>query len=116
MDSSYKKLLDEYNALTTELSSGGSVDIAKLGRRQSELLPTVEKIQRLEKLEEQLTDNNKLITDNDPEIRSMALDEGRRLEVEILNLKSGIEEDLLPRDPNDDKDAIIRNSRRSRRR
>ena len=48
-----------------------------------------------------------MLADADPEIKSMALDEGRRLETEILSLKSEIEEMLLPRDPNDDKNVIV---------
>lgn len=107
MEPAFQKLLDEYNQLTTDLSSGGSVDIAKLGKRQSELAPVVDKIQRLKELESQLADNQEMLKDNDPEIKSMALDEGKRLETLILNLKSAIEEDLLPQDPDDGKDCIV---------
>ncbi len=107
MDIGFQKILDEYNQITSDMSSGGSIDIAKLGKRQSELLPTVEKIQLLDKLEKQLLENQNLLNDPDAEIKSMALDEGRRLETEILNLQSQIEEALLPRDPNDEKDALI---------
>jgi len=48
-----------------------------------------------------------MMNDSDAEIKSMALDEGRRLESEILNLKSAIEEALLPKDANDDKNVIV---------
>jgi adenylate cyclase class IV len=51
MNPAFQKILDEYETITTQLSSGESFDIAKLGKRQSELLPTVEKIQHLHKLE-----------------------------------------------------------------
>src|SRR6185295_18011748 len=44
---------------------------------------------------------------SDAEMKSMALDECHRLETEILTLESGIEEDLLPKDPNDDKNCIV---------
>src|SRR6185369_11059185 len=113
MEPGFQKIVEEYNKITSDMSSGGSFsakggsafggDIAKLGKRQSELLPTVEKIQKLDILENQLVENQKLLADPDDEIKSMALDEGRRLESEILSLKSAIEEDLLPRDPNDEK-------------
>jgi len=107
MDQSLRKLLEEYDHITTEMSSGGAVDIAKLGRRQAELLPVVEKIQHLQELEKQMEENKELLNDGDAEMKSMALDEGRRLEVEILHLESGIETDLLPSDPHDDKDVIV---------
>ncbi len=107
MEQGFRKILEEYHQITSEMSSGGSIDIAKLGKRQSELLPTVEKIELLGKLEKQLSENQNLLSDPEAEIKSMALDEGKRLESEILNLQSAIEEDLLPRDPNDEKDALV---------
>lgn len=107
MEPAFVKILDEYHKLTEQMSSGGGVDMAKLGKRQSELLPVVEKITHLEKLEKELTDNQKLLTDDDPEMKSMALDDGRRLESEIIDLKSQIENDLIPKDSSDDKDVIV---------
>src|SRR5258708_4018198 len=107
MELSFQKILDEYTSLTSQMSQGGSVDIAKIGRRQAELLPTVEKIQHLQKLENQLRENENLLSENDAEIKSMAIEEGRRLESEILNIKSSIEETLLPKDANDDKNVIV---------
>ncbi len=81
--------------------------MAKLGKRQAELAPVVEKIQRLENAEKQLAENKQMLNDPDPEIKTMALEEGRRLEVLILGLQSEIEELLLPKDAHDDKDAIV---------
>jgi len=106
MDIAFKKILDEYSKITEQMSQGG-FDMAKLGKRQAELLPMVEKIQHLAKLEKHLAENEKLLADSDAEIKSMALDEGRRIESEILNLKSGIEEALLLKDANDDKNVIV---------
>ncbi len=107
MEIGLQKILDEYNQLTTEMSSGGSFDMAKLGKRQSELQSVVSKIQDLELKTKELEENKNLLADDNAEIKSMALDESRRLESEILNLKSSIEEMLLPKDPNDDKDVIV---------
>ena len=107
MEIGFQKILDEYQQLTDQMSSGGSFDMAKLGKRQSELAPIVENIRGLERLEKELEDNKKLLTDESAEIKSMALDEGRRLESEILDLRSKIEESLLPKDHNDDKNIIV---------
>jgi peptide chain release factor 1 len=107
MNSAFKKILDEYNQITADMSSGGNLDMAKLGKRQAELESVVQRIRELEKLEKEMADNQKLLDDPSAEIKSMALDEGRRLEPEILNLKSSIEESLLPKDPNDDKNVIV---------
>jgi peptide chain release factor 1 len=68
----------------------------------------VDSIRILEQKLNELLGNKQLLEEsNDPEIKSMALDESRRLEAEILNLKSHIEEALLPKDANDDKNAIV---------
>jgi peptide chain release factor 1 len=117
MEQSLQKILDEYNQITADMSSsfakasedrsGGNFDMAKLGKRQAELEPIVEKIKDLGLKIKELEDNQKLLADEDPQIKSMALDEGRCLESEILNLKSEIEAMLLPKDPNDDKNAIV---------
>lgn len=107
MEPAFQKILDEYNNITGQMSAGGVLDIAKLGKRQSELVVVVERIRELEKLENELKQNQNLLNDADPEIKSMALDEGRRLESDILNLKSEIEDALIPKDRNDDKNCIM---------
>ena len=107
MELGFKKVLEEYNQLTASMSGAGGFDMAKLGKRQAELGPVVEKIQNLEKCEKELEENKNLLNDGDAEIKSMALDEAHRLEAEILNLQTAIENDLLPKDANDDKNCII---------
>jgi len=107
MEQTFQKILDEYDALTRDLSSGGSVDIAKLGRRQSELAPLVDKVNRLAKIEQDLKHAEQLSQSADKDMALMAQEESNGLKSEILNLKSKIEEALLPRDPNDDKNCIV---------
>jgi peptide chain release factor 1 len=107
MEPAFQKIVDEYNSITEQMSLGGSLDLAKLGKRQSELAPTVAKIENLKSKTEELESNKKLLDDQDAEIKSMALDEAKRLESEILNLQASIEEGLLPRDTNDDKNVIV---------
>lgn len=107
MNHSFQKLLEEYNAITTELSSGGNIDIAKLGKRQAELLPTVEKIQTMAKLEAERAENEKLLESHDEEIKTLAFEEAKMLEEKILELQEQIETDLIPKDEYDDKNIIM---------
>lgn len=107
MNPAYQKVLNEYNSLTEQMAGGGNIDLAKLGKRQAQLLPTVEKIQHLEKLQKELEDNTHLLETDDEEIRSMAADEIKVLEAKILELNEAIEIDLIPKDPNDDNNIII---------
>jgi peptide chain release factor 1 len=107
MNPGFQKILDEYQVITEQLSSGAQVDIARLGRRQVELMPVVEKIQHLQKLGRELEDNKKLLDQNDPQMRSIIEEEMKMLEGKILDLNETIEIDLLPKDEHDDKNAIV---------
>lgn len=107
MSPSFQTILNEYKGITEQLSSGDTVDIAKLGKRQSELLPVVEKIELLEKLEHEQQENEKLLESDDEEIKSMAYDEAKMLEQKILEVNELIETDLIPKDEYDDKNVIV---------
>ncbi len=107
MNKAFAEILKEYHGITDQLSSGASVDMAALGKRQSELLPTVEKIQHLEKLEAERTGNENLLESTDPEIKSMAFEEAKMLEQQILEITEAIETDLIPKDEYDSKNIIV---------
>ncbi len=107
MKPGFTKILEEYQALTEEMSSGGDFDMAKVGRRQTELLPTVEKIQSLQKYEQQIEENKQLLEGPDEEMKNMAAEEIALLESQIMELNEAIETDLIPKDENDDKNVII---------
>lgn len=103
----YQKILDEYEQTTGQLAAGGTADIAALSKRQAELEPIVESIKNYESRAKELEDNKKLLGDADPAMREMAETDTARLKFEIANLKSAIEEALLPRDPLDANNAIM---------
>lgn len=107
MKPGYLKILEEYNALTEQMSSGGDFDIAKLGRRQTQLMPTVEKIKELEKIEKQITDNEELVATGDADFKAMAEEELPTLKTKAEELNEAIEVDLIPKDPHDDSNIII---------
>lgn len=107
MKPGFIKILDEYQKLTEEMSSGEDFDMAKVGRRQVELLPTVEKIQSLQTAEKQIEENKQLLDSEDEMMRNMAIEEIEMLESKIIELTDAIETDLIPKDENDDKNVII---------
>ncbi|HEX3095882.1 MAG TPA: peptide chain release factor 1 [Patescibacteria group bacterium] len=107
MKPGFIKILDEYKALTDEMSSGGDFDMAKVGRRQSELLPTVEKIQHLQEAEKQIEENKQILESADEEMKTMALEDIEMLESKIVELTDAIETDLIPKDEHDDKNIMI---------
>ena len=107
MKPGFIKILEEYNGLTEQMSSGGDFDMAKVGKRQVELLPTVEKIRSLEEAEKQIAQNKQLLESDDEEMRNMAVEEIEFLESKIIQLTDAIEIDLIPKDENDDKNIMI---------
>ena len=107
MEPTLQKIIDEYNNLTDQMSSGGGVDIAKLGKRHAELSPLVEKISRLEKFESDLKNAQEFANGTDADMAQMAKEEIPGLESQISKLQSEIEEALLPKDQHDDEDAIV---------
>lgn len=108
MDKQFKTILDEFEEIQRAQADAPSPsDLKRLGKRQAELLPIVEKIQRLEKLEKQTDDNQELLTDQDEQIKQAAATELESLQSEISNLKSEISLALLPRDPMDEKNIIM---------
>jgi peptide chain release factor 1 len=107
MKPGFIKILEEYNGLTEQMSSGGEFDMAKVGKRQVELLPIVEKIQSLETAEKQIEENKQLLESDDEEMRNMAVEEIELLEAKIMELTEAIEIDLIPKDENDDKNIMV---------
>jgi peptide chain release factor 1 len=107
MENGFQKILEEYNNLTDQMASGAGVDIAQLGKRQAKLQPVVDRIKKYEARSKELEDNKMLLNDADSTIREMAQADIPRLELEIGNLKLEIEEFLIPRDPNDEKNCIV---------
>lgn len=107
MNIAFKKIVDEYNDLNNQMASGASVDMSKLGKRQSQLLPTVEKILHLEKLEKEIVENTQLLENEDAEIKNMAADEIKLLEGKIVALEEAIETELIPKDAKDDNNIIV---------
>lgn len=106
MNEGFKKILNEYEQLMEQMSQPGN-DLAALGKRQTELLPVVEKIQELAKLESQREENEALLGNEDAEIKDLAIEEVKLLEEQIVRLEESIQTDLIPKDEHDDKNIIL---------
>src|SRR4051812_40983790 len=107
MHQGFLKILEEYEQLTEQMSSGGDFDMAKVGKRQVELLPVVEKIQTLQKLENEIESNKELLDSDDEQMKAMAHDEIRSLESQIIQLTEDVEAALIPKDEYYQNNAIV---------
>jgi peptide chain release factor 1 len=84
-----------------------SAKLTALGREHARLLPIVRAAERLSKLEEELDQAREVAKDPDPELAAMARGEQGGLSLDIERLRAELHELLLPRDPHDERDAIM---------
>ena len=76
-----------------------------LGREQSQVEPVVTTYRRLKQVRAQLADAR--AAENDPELRDLARDEIDAAETEEQELVAQLRIQLLPSDPNDDRNVIV---------
>ena len=81
--------------------------LKSLGREHTRLAPVVKLADRLTRLQQELEQARELINEPDPELVGLAKADLARLPPEISALESQLHELLLPRDPHDDRDAIM---------
>ena len=107
MELNYSHIKKEYEQIIDKLSNTmDSRELAKLGKRQSELLPMVEKIDRLEKIKTEIAEHEKLIAEKS-ELAEMAASELPSLQAEREKLLEELRIAMLPKDPFDDKNTIV---------
>ena len=103
----YDHLKKEYDQVVDKLSqTTDRNELAKLGKRQSELLPLVEKIDKLEKLKTEIAEHEKMIADKS-ELADMAASELPSLQAERDQLTEYLRTAMLPKDPYDEKNIIV---------
>jgi peptide chain release factor 1 len=81
--------------------------LRSLGREHTRLAPVVRLADRLARLQHELEQARSLAEEPDPELVALAKEDIARLSGEISEISSELHELLLPRDPHDDRDAII---------
>ena len=93
--------------LTNPQTARDPAKLRALGREHSRLTPIVRLAERLSRLENDLVQARQLEDEDDPEMAALVREDLARLPDEIDKLKPELHELLLPRDPHDDRDAIM---------
>jgi peptide chain release factor 1 len=78
-----------------------------LGREHTRLVPVVRLAERLARLERELEEARELANEADPELVALARADLTRLPPEIAAVSEELHALLVPRDPHDDRDAIM---------
>ena len=84
-----------------------SAQLQALGREHARLVPVVRLAERLARAEDELSQAQEVTDEPDPELAGMARADVTRLTPEIAALSEELHQLLLPRDPLDDRDAIM---------
>ena len=81
--------------------------LRSLGREHARLAPIVRASERLARLKDDLEQAREMAQEADPELVALAKADLTRLPSEIAALEAELYELLIPRDPHDDRDAIV---------
>src|SRR6266545_4817165 len=84
-----------------------SAKLQSLGREHARLVPVVRLAERLARLERELEQARELADEADPELVALARADLARLPEEISAISDELHSLLVPRDPHDDRDAIV---------
>ncbi|HET8633585.1 MAG TPA: peptide chain release factor 1 [Gemmatimonadales bacterium] len=95
------------DALADPAIARDSAKLRTLGREHTRLVPVVRAAERLARLKDELEQARELASEADPELVALASADLDRLPPEIARVEQELHDLLLPRDPHDDRDAIL---------
>jgi peptide chain release factor 1 len=78
-----------------------------VAKERAGIEPTVQALHAYRKLLTDISDNEALLTDRDPDLREMAKEELTQLRARVAPAEEELRLHLVPRDPNDEKDVIL---------
>jgi len=112
MQNQINEIKKEYQEITNQLSTPSIVSdpqkMAQLGKRQAELQNVISVIAKYEKIEKEMKGNAEIMnSENDPELKEMAMNENIKLSGEKEKTEKEMEALLVPKDPNDPKNVIV---------
>src|SRR5882724_10172904 len=84
-----------------------SAQLQSLGREHARLAPIARLAERLARLESELEQARELADEADPELVALARADLARVPDEIAAVSAELQALLIPRDPHDDRDAIM---------
>jgi peptide chain release factor 1 len=79
----------------------------KVAKARSDLEEVVARYREWKKVESELDQARSMLTEADPELKQMAVDETSRLEPEKERIERDLKVLMLPKDPNDDKNVVL---------
>jgi len=110
-DEKLQSILDRYNELESQLADPEVIkdqnQANTIAKEKSEIEELVTLIKRYFAVSKNISDNQSMVAENDPELSELASQELISLEAEKGELGKSLEVALLPKDPNDEKNVIV---------
>ncbi|MBI4042293.1 MAG: peptide chain release factor 1, partial [Deltaproteobacteria bacterium] len=99
----------KYDALVREMAEAGENPARRIeaAKEHANFEPIVRQYRRHKDLQRQLEASRELLSEEDPELRALAQEEIKALEMELALLERDLFVALLPKDSSDQKDAIL---------
>jgi len=111
MEARLRQALARAEEVARELSDPATARDSKrltaLGREHARLAPIARLAERLGRLQDELAQAREMAKEADPELVALARGDVERLPGEVAALEAELHELLVPRDPLDDRDAIV---------
>ena len=111
VNQSIDKILERYDELSSLLSDpsvmADNKRFRQLAKEQSEIAPIVEKAAEADDLRKKIDEDEEILKGEDEELKTLAEEEIRELNESLRPLEEEIRELLLPKDPDDIKDAVL---------
>jgi peptide chain release factor 1 len=111
MDARLRQALDRAAEVERQLADPAvardSAQLQSLGREHARLAPIARLAERLARLESELEQARELADEADPELVALARADLARVPDEIAAVSAELQALLIPRDPHDDRDAIM---------
>jgi len=99
---------EEVEALLGDPDTIANQDLFRaLNKEYSALGPVLESFHSFKEATENFESAQEMLKDNDPDMREMAQEEYKEAKAEIVRIEDEIQILLLPKDPNDDRNAFI---------
>src|SRR6266576_3108768 len=104
-----ERVLDRFNTIEAQLSSGHSTDFVKLSKEHAQLSPVVHAIRAYKDTRVALEGNETLLADptSDAELKALANEEAETLRKRFNALERDVQLLLLPKDSADNSSAIV---------
>lgn len=106
-EESLRKELEAIRSRLEDTAIFSSKEYPKLAKRSNELEKTLSLFEHIKRLKLAKEEATVLSQDNDPDLSSMAKDEIATLTGQINSSENELSQLLTPKDPNDDRDAIV---------